>query len=132
MTGIFYLGLTYPLDNRTTVLKLQKQISTICLPHPFESSTGIIHPRFQGTDLNRQWKKRINKTIYLRTVIAPTDLKKYPSTYNYFQITTSTSTHLHTTTPRSQPQKAPIYTLRLPDHNLKDTALKSINIKKWG
>ena len=54
ITGIFYLGFTYPLDNRTTVIKRQKQISTICLPHPFESSTGIIHPRFQGTDLNRQ------------------------------------------------------------------------------
>lgn len=54
ITGIFYLGFTYPLDNRTTVIKQQKQISRICLPHPFESSTGIIHPRFQGTDLNRQ------------------------------------------------------------------------------
>ena len=89
------------------------------------------------------------------------DLKKHPYTNKYYQITTSENTHIHTTTPRSQPQKTPIYKQILPYHNLKkrpythyysqnttsktpiyiqlpqittskDTPLKSINIKKWG
>ena len=64
-------------------------------------------------------EKRINKAIYLRTVIAGMNLQKHPYTYNYSQITTSKSTHIHTTTLKSQPQKTPIYTLQLPDHNLK-------------
>jgi len=47
------------------------------------------------------------------------DLKKHPYTHNYSQITTSKNTQIHTTTPRSQPQKTPKYTLLLLDHNLK-------------
>ena len=60
------------------------------------------------------------------------NLKKHPYTYNDSQIITLKSTHIHATTPKSQPQKIPIYTLQLTDHNLKDTALKGIDIKKWG
>ena len=47
------------------------------------------------------------------------NLQKHPYTCNYSQITTSKNTHLHTTTPRSRPQKTPKYTLLLPDYNLK-------------
>ena len=47
------------------------------------------------------------------------NLKKHPYTYNYSQVTTSKNTHIHTTTPRSQPQKAPIDMQLLPSHNLK-------------
>mgnify|MGYP001736536892 CR=1 FL=1 len=47
------------------------------------------------------------------------NLKKHPYTYNYSQITTSENTHIHTTTPRSQHQKTPIYKQILPYHNLK-------------
>ena len=47
------------------------------------------------------------------------NLRKHPHTYNYSQITTSKNTQIHTTTPRSQPQKTPKYTLLLLDHNLK-------------
>ena len=47
------------------------------------------------------------------------DLKKHPYTNKYYQITTSKNTHIHTTTPRSQPQKTPIYKQILPYHNLK-------------
>ena len=49
------------------------------------------------------------------------NLKKHPNTYNYSQITTSENTHIHTTTPRLQPQKTPIYTLLLSEHDLKNT-----------
>jgi len=49
------------------------------------------------------------------------NLRKHPYTYNYSQITTSKNTHIHTTTPRSQPQKTPIYTLLLSEHDLKNT-----------
>ena len=47
------------------------------------------------------------------------DLKKHPYTNKYYQITTSENTHIHTTTPRSQHQKTPIYKQILPYHNLK-------------
>ncbi len=47
------------------------------------------------------------------------NLKKHPNTHYYSQITTSKNTHIHTTTPRSRPQKAPKYTLLFPDHDLK-------------
>ena len=47
------------------------------------------------------------------------NLQKHPYTYNYSQITTSENTHIHTTTPRSQHQKTPIYKQILPYHNLK-------------
>ena len=47
------------------------------------------------------------------------NLQKHPYTHYYAYITTSKNTHIHTTTPRSQPQKTPIYMHLLPDHNLK-------------
>ena len=49
------------------------------------------------------------------------NLKKHPSTHYYSQNTTSKNAHIHTTTPRSRPQKTPIYTLLLSEHDLKNT-----------
>ena len=47
------------------------------------------------------------------------NLQKHPYTYNYSQITISKNTQIHTTTPKSQPQKTPIYIQLLLDHNIK-------------
>lgn len=47
------------------------------------------------------------------------NLKKRPYAHYYSQNTTSENTHIHTTTPRSQHQKTPIYKQILPYHNLK-------------
>ena len=47
------------------------------------------------------------------------NLKKHPYTHYNSQITTSKDTHIHATTPKSQPQKAPIYIQILSDYNLK-------------
>ena len=49
------------------------------------------------------------------------NLKKRPYAHYYSQNTTSENTHIHTTTPRSQSQKTPIYTLLLSEHDLKNT-----------
>ena len=57
------------------------------------------------------------------------DLKKHPYTHNYSQITTSKNTQIHTTTPRSQPQKTPKYTLLLLDHNLKNTHIHTTTLR---
>ena len=47
------------------------------------------------------------------------NLQKHPYTHYYPQITTSKNTHIHTTTPRLQPQKTLKYTQLLLDYNLK-------------
>ena len=47
------------------------------------------------------------------------NLRKHPYTHYNSQITTSKSTHRYATTPKSQPQKAPIDMQLLPSHNLK-------------
>ena len=57
------------------------------------------------------------------------NLRKHPNTYNYSQITTSENTQIHTTTPRSQPQKTPIYIQLLPDHNLKNTHIHTTTLR---
>ena len=60
------------------------------------------------------------------------NLKKRPYTQYNSQVTTSKNTHIHTTTPRSQPQKIPIYTLQLTDHNLKRYSVEEYKHKKVG
>ena len=73
-----------------------------------------------------------SKTPIYTQLLLDYNLKKRPSTYNYSQITTSKNTHLHATTPRSQPQKTPIYIQLLLDYDLKRYTFEEYKHKKVG